>query len=141
MGAQTPSNVRLVHGEGHQRMPAGEAGPAPDLLPARSHSFSIVHYEEDPADSDSPGTFPSSDQRHDAPRKRDPQQLSETIRERVRARTSDRIRDLQVIPEDGRIVIRGCCATFYTKQLAQHAAMGVIDDEVVVNEISVGIPR
>jgi hypothetical protein len=35
------------------------------------------------------------------------------------------------------IVLEGSCATFYTKQLAQHAALAVLDDEQLENSIVV----
>jgi hypothetical protein len=37
------------------------------------------------------------------------------------------------------IVLEGKCATYYTKQLAQHAALGVLDDEQLENAIVVGV--
>jgi osmotically-inducible protein OsmY len=55
--------------------------------------------------------------------------------------TSDRILELAVVVGDERVELHGRCATFYTKQLAQHAAMGVLEDEVVVNSIEVKVGR
>jgi hypothetical protein len=35
------------------------------------------------------------------------------------------------------VYLEGRCATYYTKQLAQHAAMGIIEDEHLENLIVV----
>jgi hypothetical protein len=37
------------------------------------------------------------------------------------------------------IVLEGSCATYYTKQLAQHAALGVLEEEHLENAIVVAI--
>jgi osmotically-inducible protein OsmY len=101
----------------------------------------VIHYDEGPEGS-RPDDMPEvALERMAGHQRRDPAELSETIKQRICARTSERVRDLEVICESGHVVIRGRCATFYTKQLAQHAAMGVIEDETVVNEISVGVRR
>jgi len=67
--------------------------------------------------------------------------LSQTIADRIRSRTSGRVQELRVECDQNRIIIQGRCATFYTKQLAQHAAMGVLEDELLVNDIRVGVMR
>jgi osmotically-inducible protein OsmY len=63
------------------------------------------------------------------------------IKQRIRMQTSDRIHELAVVVMEGRVELHGRCATFYTKQLAQHAAMGILEDEVVINNIEVQIGR
>ncbi len=65
--------------------------------------------------------------------------LHEKIRRRIVQRLGDRVRDLSVRIEDDRIILEGRCATYYSKQLAQHAALGVIEDEHLENAIQVGI--
>ncbi len=55
----------------------------------------------------------------------------------VRRRTEDRVRNLQVVVQDGKLVLRGRCATFYCKQLAQAAAMEAAPGFVLHNEIEV----
>lgn len=65
--------------------------------------------------------------------------LSEVIRSRIRQRLGDRVHELCVAVEDGEVVLSGRCATFYTKQLAQHAALGVLNDEQLENRIEVTI--
>jgi hypothetical protein len=42
---------------------------------------------------------------------------------------------------DGAVLLQGQCATYYTKQLAQHAALGILDDERLENDIEVCVPR
>ena len=39
------------------------------------------------------------------------------------------------------VVLEGECTTYYTKQLAQHAAMGVLEDEHLENAIVVNVRR
>ena len=138
MGARTPPSVNVVRGDqGRDRSPSpGDAFIDP--LSGETYRLSVVHFDEEdsPPDAATPVEYPErrGSSLEDA-------KLSELIKQRVRSRTSDRIRNLEVACADGRVVIRGQCATFYTKQLAQHAAMGVIEDETVVNEITVGLPR
>ena len=75
-------------------------------------------------------------------------QVSETLEDRdIRRRALEiaihgRIesRNLHVRVFDGVVVLEGQCATFYTKQLAQHAAMGILDDEHLENAIVVSVP-
>jgi hypothetical protein len=63
--------------------------------------------------------------------------LAVAIRQRIESRLGGRIRDLAIRIQGRTIVLEGRCATFYTKQLAQHAALGVIEDERLENEIVV----
>lgn len=69
------------------------------------------------------------------------QELAARIKQRIRMQTSSRIRALSVVVSDGQIEICGRCATFYTKQLAQHAAMGILEGETLVNQIEVKVGR
>ena len=39
------------------------------------------------------------------------------------------------------IRITGECSTYYSKQLAQHAVLGVVEDEVIENRIEVCVPH
>jgi hypothetical protein len=61
----------------------------------------------------------------------------ESIRERIQIRLNGRVRNLIVRAEDNTIILEGNCATFYSKQLAQHAALGVIEGEQLRNDIVV----
>ena len=54
--------------------------------------------------------------------------------------TLDKARTVKMVLETKRgetIVLEGRCSTFYTKQLAQHAALGVLDEEQLENAIIV----
>lgn len=55
--------------------------------------------------------------------------LEIVIRQRIEIRLPGRVRNLQVRSSDGLVTLEGQCATYYTKQLAQHAAMGVLEEE------------
>ena len=65
--------------------------------------------------------------------------LAERIRHRIEIRLAGRIHDLDVKLSGNEVVLRGRCATFYSKQLAQHAAMGVIEQERLINAITVAV--
>ncbi len=69
------------------------------------------------------------------------QALEHRIRDRIQKRLGSRIRDLSVDVSDKTIVLQGRCSTYYSKQLAQHAALGVIEDEQLENAIEVAIGR
>lgn len=57
------------------------------------------------------------------------EQLAAAIKQRIESRLPGRVRKLSVRAEENRIIIEGQCATYYTKQLAQHAAIGVLEEE------------
>lgn len=63
--------------------------------------------------------------------------LAVAIRQRIESRLGGRVRDLAIRVRGETIVLEGRCATFYTKQLAQHAALGVLEDERLENAIVV----
>jgi hypothetical protein len=63
--------------------------------------------------------------------------LESIIRKRIESRLAGRVRNLLVRASGDSIVLEGQCATFYTKQIAQHAAMGVLDDQHLENAIVV----
>ena len=67
----------------------------------------------------------------------DAAELTATIERRIRRQTASRIHDLEVEFHRGSIVLKGRCLTFYTKQLAGHAAMGVLEGETLSNQIEV----
>jgi hypothetical protein len=82
------------------------------------------------------GTFanshPAADSANDRRR-----QLAIAIRQRIETRLAGRVRELAVRIKGDTIVLEGSCATYYTKQLAQHAAFGVLEDEHLENAIVV----
>jgi hypothetical protein len=65
--------------------------------------------------------------------------LAHRIRERIQVRLNGRIHDLRVEVDGKHVVLNGRCATYYSKQLAQHAALGVLEDEHLENAIIVAI--
>ena len=65
--------------------------------------------------------------------------LADRIRHRIEVRLPGRIRGLTVVVIGEEVELGGRCATFYSKQLAQHVAMGVIDHQRLVNSIEVGV--
>lgn len=65
--------------------------------------------------------------------------LAIAIRQRIETRLIGRIRDLNVRIQGNTVVLEGRCATYYTKQLAQHAALGVLEDEQLENTIVVAL--
>jgi hypothetical protein len=64
-------------------------------------------------------------------------QMAVAIRQRIESRLGGRVHDLAIRIRGNTIVLEGRCATFYTKQLAQHAALGVLEDEQLENAIVV----
>ncbi|MCA9241180.1 MAG: hypothetical protein KDA37_13310 [Planctomycetales bacterium] len=64
--------------------------------------------------------------------------LKVRVEDRISQRLGNRIHQLEVIVDQQSVELRGKCATHYSKQLAQHAALGVIEDEMLVNSIEVG---
>jgi hypothetical protein len=67
--------------------------------------------------------------------------LAKVIQQRIEARLPGRVRNLAVKIGADFVVLEGECSTYYTKQLAQHAALGVLEDEHLENAIVVTIGR
>ena len=67
--------------------------------------------------------------------------LAAAIIQRIESRLPGRIRKLGVHVVGDTVMLSGECATYYTKQLAQHAAMGILEDEHLENAIVVTIGR
>jgi osmotically-inducible protein OsmY len=67
--------------------------------------------------------------------------LEAAIRQRIESRLLGRVRNLTVRTRGGVVTLEGECTTYYTKQLAQHAAMGVLEDEHLQNAIVVRVPK
>jgi osmotically-inducible protein OsmY len=67
--------------------------------------------------------------------------LELAITQRIESRVRGRVRNLSVRVFEGLVILEGQCATYYTKQLAQHAALGVLEDEQLENAIVVQAPR
>ncbi len=65
------------------------------------------------------------------------EELAASVEKAVQRETGRRIRDLTVeVSRDG-VRLRGHCATYYCKQLAQHAAMAVPGSDRLINSIEV----
>ena len=79
-------------------------------------------------------TAPSAEATYQTERHR---HLAVAIRQRIESRLGGRVRELAIRVRGNTIVLEGSCATFYTKQLAQHAALGVLEDEQLENLIVV----
>ena len=63
--------------------------------------------------------------------------LAASIERAVQRETCRGVRNLSVeVSRDG-VLLRGCCTTYYCKQLAQHAAMGMPGGDRVTNSIEV----
>ncbi|MCE5301965.1 MAG: BON domain-containing protein [Planctomycetaceae bacterium] len=65
------------------------------------------------------------------------EQLAASIEQAVQRETDRGIADLIVEVNAEGILLRGRCTTYYTKQLAQHAAMSVRGGDRLVNGIEV----
>ena len=83
-----------------------------------------------------------------APRSRDSaasqqkrHQLAKLIFQRIHGRLPARIRNLAVYVTENAVVIAGECSTYYSKQMAQHVAMGVLEYERLINNIDVTSER
>jgi hypothetical protein len=68
-------------------------------------------------------------------------QLPIAIRQRIESRLHGRVRNLMIRVHGDTVVLEGQCATYYTKQLAQHAALGILEDEHLENAIVVCVSR
>ena len=66
-------------------------------------------------------------------------ELAKNILARIESRLPGRLRHLTVYTTENAVILTGQCCTFYTKQLAQHIAMGVLEYEQLVNNIDVQV--
>lgn len=107
--------------------------PASPLAPT-------VLVERDAADTEiilSPAGFESTRAVEPDHRTERQRHIAVAIRQRIESRLGGRIRDLAIRVRGETIVLEGSCATYYTKQLAQHAALGVLEAEQLENAIVV----
>jgi len=61
----------------------------------------------------------------------------DVVEQIVRSRTCGMIRGLRVEVVDGTIILSGRAGTYYTKQLATHAALKAAGDMALINSIEV----
>jgi len=64
-------------------------------------------------------------------------QLEDQILKRIEKRLPSRIHNLSVTASTNAMILGGQCNTFYTKQLAQHVAMCILEYEQLINNIDV----
>ena len=67
--------------------------------------------------------------------------LEIAIRQRIETRLNGRVRNLNVRASADLVILEGQCSTYYSKQLAQHAAMGILEDEHLENSIVVSVEQ
>jgi len=67
--------------------------------------------------------------------------LEVAVQQRIQSRLPGRVRNLVVRSFENIVILEGQCATYYTKQLAQHAAMGILEDAHLENAIIVTVPK
>ena len=65
------------------------------------------------------------------------EELITEIKRLIRHETNLGVQEMRVALKDGKVILSGHCRTFYTKQLAQQAAMKVIGTDELVNDIRV----
>ena len=63
--------------------------------------------------------------------------LVDQVEQAVQVRTGGRIRDLQILLSEGRVIVSGRTSTYYLKQLATHAIRDAVDDLSVQNDVEV----
>lgn len=87
------------------------------------------------ADASGPQAFYRGESATDAPAPS--KELCRLVRDRIEHSLNGRVRDLDVEYDGDGIVLSGRCASFHTKQLAQHAALSVLDNTALENRIEV----
>jgi osmotically-inducible protein OsmY len=65
------------------------------------------------------------------------ERLAARIELAIRRQVAGKIHDLKIDVSEESVVLSGACRTYYSKQLAQHAAMSVSGCPTLVNEIVV----
>lgn len=65
------------------------------------------------------------------------ERLTAKIEQAVWHATAASVKNLRVELQNGEVILTGRCRTYYTKQIAQHAAMGSAVGWSVVNQIDV----
>lgn len=64
--------------------------------------------------------------------------LAALVEKRIGARLGASLRHLKVISLPGELLLTGCCATWYAKQLAAETALEIGPAMLVWNELEVG---
>jgi len=123
---------------GHQR-PVSILATSP-TSPARGAVAVTLRLLDEPVATDAAEVDPVGSDRSSL-RGAQQQALEIAIQQRIESRLQSRVRNLRVRAYGDLVVLDGQCATYYTKQLAQHAAMGVLEDEQLENAIVVSVPQ
>jgi hypothetical protein len=136
---------------GHKNVSSSEAESATLLGPGTSRSVatwretasavSDVDERFDEVRLSPAGTFAEAAPIPTKDRSERNRQLAIAIRQRIESRLPGRVRELSVRILERTVVLEGQCATYYTKQLAQHAALGILEDEQLENAIEVCVPQ
>jgi len=122
---------------GHQRSPSIRATAL--MSPVRNPAAVSGRLADERNDERSAGgAVRIDDSSHRGPRQK---ALETIIKKRIVGRLPGRVRNLNVRAYTALVILEGECATFYTKQLAQHAAMGVLEDEQLENAIVVSVEQ
>ncbi len=108
--------------------------PTPNVTPkGQARSLLRIHRPVRARTTQSP-LSPGSDNQLDL-------ELANKILARIESRLPGRLRELTVFSTENAVVLTGQCCTFYTKQLAQHIAMGVLEYEQLINNIEVQVAK
>jgi osmotically-inducible protein OsmY len=69
------------------------------------------------------------------------EEIAQRVRDELEAQLPGRIRQLRVSATEKFVILSGACNSYHTKQLAQHAAMELLDSERLINDITVSAPK
>lgn len=69
------------------------------------------------------------------------EETARRVRDELEAQLPGRIRQLRVSATEKFVILSGSCGSYHTKQLAQHAAMELLDTQRLVNDIAVVVPK
>lgn len=109
------------------RKPISPSGSDSVDLPSRT-AFSVAH-------ATSQYTSPSSKAEYSTDSATE--KLAARIVQRIESRLPCRIRSLKVSVSQNAVILEGRCSTYYTKQIAQHTAMGALEYERLINNLEV----
>jgi hypothetical protein len=66
-----------------------------------------------------------------------PSACEEQLESLMQRRLGNRVRDLHVLLRADGVILKGWAATYHAKQLAQHAAMELVNLPILANDIEV----
>lgn len=121
----------MIH---HARTKTAQPAAKPNLRLRTALDLETPELLDSDATSDFFSTEHAVDEQHNL-------ELAQRILKRIAAQLPGRIRNLTVYTTENAVVLAGQCSTFYSKQLAQHAAMGVLEYEQLINNIEVRVAK